>query len=159
MTTDLIQPLHEGQIPDLLEIEQQSHIAPWSQKIFESSFNARSHQFGLSHKGQLVGFYFCQFVANEMTLENICIDKSQQGKGFARKLMQHLIVHASAIETEEIWLEVRESNHSAIQLYKSFGFEQMGLRKNYYAIPNAGPNASLNSAAREHALLMRKLLT
>ncbi len=150
MATDSIQPLHPSQIPNLLKIEQRSHLAPWTEKIFDGSFNARSHQFGLIRQGQLVGYYFSQFVAGEMTLENICVDKSQQGKGFAKQLMDHFVLHAQSLEAEEIWLEVRESNHNAIQLYKAYDFTQMGIRKNYYPIPN--------SASREHALLMRKQL-
>ena len=40
-----------------------------------------------------------------------------------------------AMETDFISLEVRKSNEPAIALYKSFGFEQNGLRKNYYKNP------------------------
>ena len=32
-------------------------------------------------------------------------------------------------------LEVRDSNAPAIALYDSLGFEQIGLRKNYYQLP------------------------
>jgi [ribosomal protein S18]-alanine N-acetyltransferase len=36
---------------------------------------------------------------------------------------------------DRILLEVRESNRNARQLYDSFGFSQMGLRKDYYSDP------------------------
>ena len=52
---------------------------------------------------------------------------------------------AISLNLKIINLEVRESNISAIKLYKKFGFEVCGLRKKYY-----------NNT--ENAILMKKAL-
>lgn len=137
-------------VPLVLEVELQSHTSPWSQKILESSFNGRSHNFALIQDDQILGYYFAQYVAGEMTLENICITPQKQGKGLARKLMTHLVEHTKKLKGDEIWLEVRKSNIPAINLYQSFDFNVTGERKEYYPIPN--------STERETALLMKKSL-
>ena len=60
--------------------------------------------------------------------------------------MQHLLEQASKLEAEEIWLEVRASNISAIELYHRFGFKNQGVRKGYYSVPQ--------STEKEDAILM-----
>ena len=137
-------------IPWLVEIDQQSHISPWTKKIFESSFNARSHNFYLQQDNEILGYYFASFIVGEMTLENICLAPHPPGKGLAKKLMAHFIEYSRSLNTEDIFLEVRESNTKAISLYESYKFEVTGKRKEYYSIPN--------SSDRETALLMKKSL-
>lgn len=150
-----ISPLNHSHIPEVLAIEQSSHLTPWTEKILQQSFGPRSHNIGLfdvhQKQWQLVGYYFSESVAQEVSLENMCIAKSFQGKGLANKLMQDLQQFAFDSSAEEIWLEVRESNESAIALYKKFGFETVSIRKDYYRI--------LDSDQKEHALLMKKTLS
>jgi len=149
-----IYPLNRSHITQVLDIEQATHLTPWSEKIIQSSFGPRSRNIGLfkSSKGldELIGYYFAEFVAGEMTLENICVGLNHQGKGHAKVLMKHLVEDAKSLQAEEIWLEVRESNDAAIHLYRSFGFEDISIRKNYYSIPN--------STYKEHACLMKLAL-
>ena len=47
-------------------------------------------------------------------------------------------------DTEEIFLEVRESYTPAIKLYEKCGFERLSVRKNFYSNPT------------ENAIVMRK---
>ena len=145
-----ILPLEPGDISRLQQIEQSAHLSPWSEKIMKTSFNKRSHNYGLIRQGEVLGYYFSEFIAGEMNLHNICIGKKHQGQGLAKQLMLHLLAKAQELNAEELWLEVRESNHSAITLYQQFGFEQVGQRKNYYPIKD--------SNQRETALLMKKVL-
>jgi ribosomal-protein-alanine N-acetyltransferase len=46
--------------------------------------------------------------------------------------MQSLSLWSQANGASYLWLEVRESNAPALNLYQSFGFQQVGLRKDYY---------------------------
>ena len=45
-----------------------------------------------------------------------------------------------------LYLEVRESNQVARKLYTSFGFDEDGIRKNFYELP------------KENAILMHKFI-
>ena len=44
-------------------------------------------------------------------------------------------------EVENLYLEVSEDNNIAIALYKSLGFEEIGVRKNYYRKGSTSSNA------------------
>ena len=133
--------LNLSHIPQILSIESVTHLTPWSEKIIQGSFGPRSRNFGLFKKNkgvdELIGYYFAEYVAGEMTLENICVDANCQGKGYAKVLMSHLIEQAKEEGAEELWLEVRVSNLPAIALYLSCGFENISVRKDYYKIPNS----------------------
>ena len=155
MTSNIIQ-LTTEQIPQLVTIEQNAHISPWSKGMFETAFNARCFNFALSvsegEQQKIVGYVIAEIVAGEVTLHNICVAKGQQGQGYSTILMQHFIEKSKSLNGEDIWLEVRRSNNVAIQLYKKFGFIDQGVRKGYYAIPLQMQNDE--GEIREDALLM-----
>ena len=50
-------------------------------------------------------------------------------------LIKRLFEAGAALETEEFFLEVRESNEAAIRLYLQQGFVTEGIRKNFYEKP------------------------
>ena len=43
----------------------------------------------------------------------------------------------------QLWLEVRESTLRALKLYQSFGFKQVGLRKDYYPASRTSREAAV----------------
>ena len=49
--------------------------------------------------------------------------------------MQELVGRAAAAGVARLYLEVRRSNARALRLYGGLGFEQTGIRKNYYEEP------------------------
>ena len=61
-------------------------------------------------------------------------------------MMSVLIEEAKKLGMAVLYLEVRESNTPARTVYKSLGFEENGIRKNFYEHPV------------EHAVLMSKAL-
>lgn len=134
--------------PAIYEIEQLAHISPWSEGLINGSFSDRNHNYVAEANGVVVGYLFTSFIAGELTLENICVAKGSQGQGIGHKLMDCLLQLATDLNALDIWLEVRESNTSAIALYVKSGFSQQGVRKNYYSVPD--------STAKENALLMKK---
>ena len=93
---------------------------------------------------QIVGYAILSYVVGEAELLNICIDPTQQGKGYAKALLEHLIEHAVEKDNHEMYLEVRVSNTAAIHIYEQAGFNEIGLRKNYYP----------TKAGKEDAMLM-----
>ena len=51
-----------------------------------------------------------------------------RNKGIAQELLDK-------IKTKDIFLEVRESNQTAINFYKKNNFKEISIRKNYYSEP------------------------
>ncbi len=69
-------------------------------------------------------------------IQTIAVAESYRGQGLGRALMLALLDQAKQSAIQEIFLEVRADNLSAQQLYKSLGFTQIDLRKNYYQPDN-----------------------
>lgn len=66
-------------------------------------------------------------------LEDIFVEKSERKKGIGESLLSSFIAEAKERGGKKIFLEVRESNIPAINLYTKFGFEKISIRKKYYS--------------------------
>lgn len=132
-------------IPAVSEIEKRSFSLPWSEKSFEESI-------GLSHaiflvaekKQQILGYCGMYQVFDEGDITNIAVLPEYRGMGIAGRLLETLFGYSVEKGIADITLEVRESNESAIHLYEKYGFERVGIRKNFYEKPV------------EHAVIMWK---
>lgn len=121
----------------------QSH--PWTKKQFIESVT--SYQSTVYEEdGQVVGFCILQPVLDEANLLLMAVHPSKQGQGIGFKLLDHSL-NVLKNNPIQIFLEVRESNLSAIALYEKSGFHQIDLRKNYYP---------KNDGTKEHAVIMVK---
>ena len=86
----------------------------------------------LEESGELLG-YACQFiVCEDAEILNIAVAPEQRNKGLGGVLMEEMLREAKALGAEKTFLEVRKTNLSAQSLYRRFGFEEYGVRKNYY---------------------------
>ena len=70
--------------------------------------------------------------AGECHILNLAIHPDWQGRGLGRKLMNRLLGLARQHQADTAFLEVRESNEAALALYRSMGFNEVGLRRSYY---------------------------
>lgn len=141
----MIEPICTADFERLFEIEQQAHLVPWSKGTLLNNQGERYLNLKLSVAEQIVAFAICQTVLDEATLFNIAVDPAHQGKGYGKQLLQGLIERLRHQGIFTLWLEVRQSNTTALQLYRQLGFNDVSLRKNYYPTPNGD---------REHAVIM-----
>ena len=79
-------------------------------------------------------YAYCLAYFTSMQADIIAIgtDKTQQGGGFGRVVLQHVIAAAEQQNVAEITLEVAADNLPARHLYETCGFGVFGVRKNYY---------------------------
>ena len=68
----------------------------------------------------------------ECHILNIAIDKKYQGIGEGALLLKYVLKQSKAMKIKIIFLEVRVSNHKAIDFYTSFGFIKDAIREKYY---------------------------
>ena len=80
-------------------------------------------------------FILAANLMNEGDITNVAVDERSRRRGIGRALVHELIHRAADRGISKIFLEVRDSNESAIQLYQEAGFVQVGLRKHYYSSP------------------------
>lgn len=138
-----IQNMKGSDVASMMLIEQSCHTHPMSHKNMLSCFGGRYFSKGLYIDGSLVGFYMAEMAGPDFTLMDICIAPQYQGKGYAKSLIENLIEEANNRNAESIFLEVRVSNLSAIALYEKCGFNEMGIRKDYYPADNGREDAKL----------------
>jgi len=130
----------------VLRIEREVHSHPWSMGNFSDALRSQ-YQCKVFELGNvMVGYAVMMLAVDEAELLDIAIDKGHQRQGIGRKLLESVLSLARHENMRRMVLEVRATNHAAITLYRASGFEQIGLRRDYYPASNG----------REDAILMGK---
>ncbi len=120
-------------IADILDVENECFKTPWNEKMFKEETQGRfSHYYVAEVDDKAIGYMGMWSLSGEGHITNVAIARAHRNKGYAKALISHFIEIAKKEQLEFLTLEVRESNTPAISLYKSFGFTQVGIRKNYY---------------------------
>lgn len=105
----------------------------WSPSILKSELIGDNKKYiAAKNKNKIVGFAGMMINFQELEIMNIVTKKTERGKGIGKILLQEIIKFAKNNEIEKIFLEVNENNIIARKLYKKQGFEEIGVRKNYY---------------------------
>ena len=84
---------------------------------------------------RVLGYVGSQTVCGETDMMNVAVHPDHRRQGIATGLITGLIGALKQRESHSLALEVRASNAPAIAMYTLYGFEQIGLRKNYYRNP------------------------
>lgn len=138
----IIRPLTIEDVVYAYEVHQSEQPSPWSRAVFSDCLSAPYFAYQLILDGQLQGYYIGLQVLDEMTLMDIALRTPYHGQGWGKKLLQDFIAQCQLRKGSEVWLEVRESNVPAINLYRTAGFQLIEKRKAYYETP-AGVEAAL----------------
>lgn len=118
-------------IPFLEEPKNKDFLDCWNSEQYLSSFNS-GRFFGLIAEsgGKKLGFITLTIGIEEADIESVYVLEEFRKKGIARELIKSAIEQLVGIK--KFFLEVRESNIPAINLYKSLSFKQISIRKKYY---------------------------
>jgi len=123
-----------GDLPAVLAIERASFSNPWTGALFLQELQVAFSRIILARRsGDAVMGYLCRWlVADEVHILNVAVDPKHRASGVGRSLMREAIREAEACGAVAVTLEVRRSNAAGRGLYRSFGFEEVGMRANYY---------------------------
>lgn len=141
--------MNEHDLDAVAALEASIQAFPWSRGNFADSLAAGHSVWVCRLGGDLIGFSVIMCVLDEAHLLNIGVCRRYQGQGYGARLLRHVMDGAKRHGASKLFLEVRPSNERAVELYRHFGFNQIGLRRAYY------PAAS----GREDALIFDKELT
>lgn len=131
----------------IMAIERVNFPFPWSEGNFKDSINSGYVCLVMEQANQVVGYAVLMMVLDEAHLLNISVAKTYQGKGWGRYLLVHMMDVGREKGGLNMFLEVRPSNHSALGLYESMGFNEMGVRPGYYPAHNGREDAVLMGMA------------
>jgi ribosomal-protein-alanine N-acetyltransferase len=135
-----LQPLTTTTIPEVMELESKAHTHPWRLSSFENCLNGRQ-QCWLAYAGdRLAGYIVFTHGGGDAELLNIVVAKAFQRRGIAGCLIEYAVDCLKA-HAQMLFLEVRISNHKAIELYAKEGFFEVGQRRNYYPTVNGHEDA------------------
>ena len=108
---------------------------------------------------KVIGFAILSVSIEESHLLNIGLTSSKRGQGLGKELLEKIVIAAEVMGSKKIFLEVRISNEIAIDLYKTMGFREIGLRKNYYRLKEGREDAILMSKTLKKGILSQSFLS
>ena len=108
----------------------------WSERSVASELtNSLSLWLVAEEEGNVWGYVGSQTVMDETDMMNIAVHPEHRKQGIAAALVNNLVDALKTRGSHSLMLEVRASNDPARKLYDKLGFQQVGLRKNYYRNP------------------------
>ena len=119
-------------LPHVMRNERRCYTHPWTEGIFRDCISSGYECWLMSTVERVIGHGILSVAAGESHLLNVCIHPDCQGNGFGRILTEHLLSRAQENQVQRVFLEVRPSNRAAYNLYESLGFNEIGVRENYY---------------------------
>jgi ribosomal-protein-alanine N-acetyltransferase len=154
-------PMQPVDLDEVLKIESVSHIHPWTKGNFSDSLAAGHWAYcvrpqvdqvvsGSYLDPKILWAYCILFPAvDELHLLNITVSPQLRKLGIGRRMMSAIEGVSAQQKIPRIILEVRPTNTAAVTLYQTLGYEQIGVRKNYYPVDS-------ETGKREDALVMAK---
>jgi len=134
----------------VVAVENDAYPFPWTRGNFLDSLASRYDAWTLREAdARLAGYFLLMHAVDETHLLNITVRPDLHGRGYGRMLRDKVIQLALDANMRSVLLEVRPSNEHALAVYRHCGFQQIGIRKQYY--PAAG-------TSREDAIVMRLML-
>lgn len=89
------------------------------------------------HEGpRIIGYAGLLAGLGEAEVQTIAVDPAREGAGIGTALLTELLAEAARRGCDDVVLEVRADNGRAQDLYRRFGFAQVGLRRGYYQPAN-----------------------
>lgn len=138
-----VREMTEFDLPPVMAIENSAYEFPWTPGIMSDCLNVGYHCYVYAVNDEIRGYLIYSTVLDEVHLLNICIAPHYQNKGYGAAFLSWLIPHVRQTGSKTLYLEVRASNRAAIHLYERLGFNELGIRANYYPAKNGKEDAQL----------------
>jgi ribosomal-protein-alanine N-acetyltransferase len=126
-----VRRLAYSDLPAVIAVERRSFPTPWSLAMFVLELSKPSGIcLAASDGDDLLGYLVCSRYDQVWHLMNIAVSPDHRRRGVAWSLMGRLVEEGRGVLP--FTLEVRVSNHGAIEMYERFGFRSAGVRPRYY---------------------------
>ena len=121
-------------VPSVIDLDQKSFSLPWPERSFrfELSANPASRCWVAELDGKIVGMIVVWLIIDEAHVATLATHPDFRRRGIGTKLLSHalrLMMDEGALSS---FLEVRENNFSAQEMYRKIGYEASGRRPHYY---------------------------
>ncbi len=117
-----------------ISLMEEKYFSPaWSERMISSETDDKNSLFLVCKDSEgVLGYISFKYVLDEGEINRVCVDEAHRNKGIASHLMESVMDFCKEKNILRIFLEVRQSNYKAINLYKKHGFCEYSVRKAYY---------------------------
>lgn len=122
----------DADLDAVIAIEENVYPYPWTRGIFYDCLRIGYLCRVLEKNGKIVAYSIMSVAAGESHLLTLVVAVDEQRKGYGKKMLNETIQQAVSDNANTMYLEVRTSNKAAIQLYHQRGFNELGVRNDYY---------------------------
>lgn len=136
-----IRPMEQDDIDVVMDIELSVYAYPWTKRIMADCLRVGYRCLIGEIDGVLASYCIMSTGAGEAHILNLCVADEFQRRGLGQTLLINMLDEAKVTDVENIFLEVRPSNYAAISLYEQLGFNQIGIRRDYYPTKNGREDA------------------
>lgn len=133
-----IVPMSADHLDELEKLERICFSRPWSRKMLGEELENDCAAFLVAEEPEthrVLGYAGVLVMADEGYITNVAVFPDYRRQGIAAQIIKVFCDFAAGNHLSFLTLEVRPTNTAAIELYRSFGFEEVGRRKNYYDLP------------------------
>ena len=134
MAEPILRRMTLSDVPAVHRLEEAIFSMPWSEKdfVYEMTENKVARYLVIEEAGEIIAFAGAHIILDQAHVTNIAVRQDCRGRGLGRMITRALMQYASNLGAEYLTLEVRQSNVTAQNLYKSLGFVKVNVRKRYY---------------------------
>ena len=140
-------PMCPNDLDRVLVIERSAYEFPWSRAIFLDCLRVGYGCWIMELGGRTAGYGVMSLGAGESHILNLCIAPDLQRRGLGRDMLHHLLDISRERRADTAFLEVRPSNLAARNLYAQAGFDDVGVRRNYYPARSGREDAIIMALA------------
>ena len=131
-----ISQMNDEDVAYVYEIEKDTFSDLWSEGTYKNFKDGKGQSYYVAKIGGVVAAYcVIMQVLDECEILKIAVGKSYRRKGIGEKLLRTVMKKAGEKGSRLYYLEVRESNQPAINLYRKLGYTESGIREGYYKQP------------------------
>ena len=140
-------PMTLDDIDEVCALEDSVFPHPWTRANFMDSISSGYDAWVVRDPlGDLAGYFLLLYAVDEAHLLDVAVASERQGEGLGRWLLDKASLRAREHGMRSILLEVRPTNERALQVYRQYGYIEIGRRKGYYPA---------HEGKREDAIVMR----
>lgn len=133
----MIRPMTSSDVERVAALEARSFSSPWQAGTFQRLLGRPGAELWVleGDAREVVAYAVLWCVLDQAELANIAVEPSARGMGFGGALLDHVLTVARDRGARSVFLEVRESNAVALEMYSRRGFREVGRRRGYYESP------------------------
>ena len=131
----MIIPVELYHLEEIIAIENSAFNKPWTKNQIKDDIlsGTDSENWVYIMDEQIAGYIFGWIIHDEFHLNNIAVHPEYLRRSIGKELIRHIISRVISRDIKVILLEVSANNIPAHKCYKSLGFTQRGIRKDYYS--------------------------